>query len=224
MSYRLRLLAFALGTLGLLLCLNIAFSALNTIARLDVVEAERDRWQRPTATIQALDLKPGAVVVDLGCGSGYFTLKLGAVVGDGGRVVAEDIRRESLVFLWIRSVLRHERNISIIRGHPNDPHLPPRVNSVLIVNTYHEFTDSGAMLLHVYRSLLPSGRVVIVDRAPGSDSNSAAEPARHEISADQVESDLRQAKFEVLDRQNHFIDSDSDPDHESWWLIVACKH
>jgi len=220
-SYRLRLLAFAIGTLAVLFCLNIAFSALNTIGRLDMVEAERDQWQRPAAIIQALALKPRSVVADLGCGSGYFTLKLGAAVGAGGHVVAEDIRRESLIFLRIRSVLRQERNISIIRGDLNDPHLPARVNSVLIVNTYHEFTDARSMLVHVYDSLLPSGRLVIVDRAPGSDGNPAPEPVRHEISADQVDSDLRQAKFDLLDRQNHFISSD--PNHEDWWLIVARK-
>jgi hypothetical protein len=45
--------------------------------------------------------------------------------------------------------------------------------------------------------------------------------AEHEISAQQVENELRRAQFEILTVQNRFIDKD--PDNESWWLIVARK-
>ena len=88
LSHRIKPFAFFIGALAVLFALNTAYSALNTISRLNVVEAERDRWQRPSDVVRALDLRPGNVVVDLGCGSGYFALKLSASVGDTGRVVA----------------------------------------------------------------------------------------------------------------------------------------
>jgi len=47
LSYRLKLLDFVLCAIAVLAETRVAYSALNTIARLDVVEAERDRWQRP---------------------------------------------------------------------------------------------------------------------------------------------------------------------------------
>jgi predicted methyltransferase len=204
-----------------LFALNTAYSALNTISRLNVVEAERDRWQRPSDVVRALDIRPGNVVVDLGCGSGYFTLKLSAPIGDRGRVVAEDVRRLPLVFLWFRAASRHEPNVTIVHGALNDKRLPAHVNSVLISNTYHEFTDSHSILVQVYQSLVHTGRLVIVDRAPQPANSATSESTDHEISADLVESELRQAKFEIVSRQDHFIESD--PDHESWWLIVARK-
>ena len=102
MSYRVKLLVFLLSTLFTLFVFDTARSALNTIARLDVVEAQRDQWQRPSDVIRALDLTPGSMVVDLGCGAGYFTVKLSSLVGDRGRVIAEDIRRLPLMFLWLR--------------------------------------------------------------------------------------------------------------------------
>ncbi len=34
---------------------------------------ERDRYQKPSEVIDALKLKPGMAVADLGSGSGYFT-------------------------------------------------------------------------------------------------------------------------------------------------------
>jgi ubiquinone/menaquinone biosynthesis C-methylase UbiE len=221
LNYRLKLLLFVLCALVIFFLLNTGYSALNTISRLDQVEAERDRWQRPAEVLSALDIKPGDVVVDLGCGSGYFALRLSPQAGKRGRILAEDIRGLPLIFLWFRTILKNERNISVIHGDVTDPHLPQEpVNEVLIANTYHELTDSQAILAHVRESLISSGRLVVVDRAPNPADNGAS-LAEHEISAGQVENELRRAQFEIVTLQNNFIDKD--PDNESWWLIVARK-
>ena len=113
--------------------------------------------------------------------------------------------------------MRRDHNVAVIHGDPDDPHLPDRVNAVLIANTYHEFAHPRLILAAVYASLVPGGRLVVVDRAPGDNSQNIA--GAHEMSADAVENDLRQAHFEIVTRQDHFIESD--PDHETWWLIVA---
>lgn len=221
MSYRIKLLVFFFGAVAVLLVVNLGYSAIQTFSRLNAVEAERDHWQRPSDILQALDLRPGNVVVDLGCGSGYFTLKLSSPVGGNGRVIAEDIRRLPLMFLQARAISRREHNVRIVVGDPTDPHLPMGVNAVLILNTYHEFADSHPILAHVQQSLVPGGRVVVVDRIPKSTPGYASETAEHEISADRVEGELRQANFEVVSRQDRFIEHDSYG--ESWWLIIARK-
>ena len=217
MNYGVKLLVVLLCALGTLFILDTARSALDTVARLDVVEGERDQWQRPSDVIGALDLKPGNVVVDLGCGSGYFTLKLSLSAGENGRVIAEDIRRLPLGFLWFRAVRKREHNVTIVHGEPSDPHLPERVDAVLIANTYHEFTDSQAILAHVHQALVPAGRLVLVEREPRPAD--IGRTGDHEILATRVESELRQAGFDIVSRQDHFIDKD--PDSETWWLIVA---
>jgi len=224
LSYRVKLALFLVCALAILFLFDTAYQGLNTFSRLDAVEAERDLWQRPSDVIQALGSKPGDVVVDLGCGSGYFTLKLSAQVGEGGRVLAEDVRRFPLVFLWFRKVLKNDRNVTVLHGDPNDPHLPIKgVNAVLIVNTYHEFTDSKSILNHIFPSLVSGGRLVIVDREPRSVGASSNESARehHEVSSAQVESELRHAEFEIVSRQDRFIEND--PSNETWWLIAARK-
>ena len=224
LSYRVKLALFLLCAIAILFLADTAYQALNTLSRLNVVEAERDQWQRPSDVIQALDLRPGNVVVDLGCGSGYFTLKLSAPVGQNGRVLAEDIRRLPLVFLWLRTFQRRQRNVSIVLGEPDDPHLPLQgVNAVLIVNTYHEFTNSQPILIHVVQSLVSGGRLVVVDREPRPvaqmSTGTAAE--HHEVSSEQVESDLRHAGLEIVSRQDRFIQND--PLNENWWIITARK-
>ncbi len=50
-------------------------------------DPKRDEWQKPDAVIQALNLKEGQVVADIGAGSGYFTLRLARMVGQKGRVL-----------------------------------------------------------------------------------------------------------------------------------------
>jgi predicted methyltransferase len=222
LNYRVKLGIFLLCALLILFLADTAYQGLNTLSRLNVVEAERDPWQRPTDVIRALELKPGNVVVDLGCGSGYFALKLSVPVGNSGHVVAEDIRRLPLVFLWLRTLQRGLHNVSIVRGVPDDPHLPVQgVNAVLIANTYHELTNSQAILAHVVRSLVSGGLLVVVDRNPSQAEIgfTGAGAERHEVSANQVESELRQAGFEIVSRENRFIEND--PLNETWWLITA---
>lgn len=221
MSYRLKLLLFVLCALAVLFGLNTAYSALNTLSRLDVVEAQRDEWQRPVDVLQALSVQPGDAVADVGCGSGYFSLKLSRAAGKNGRVYAEDIRTLPLVFLWFRKIQKSAGNITLVRGNPLDPHLPMTLSAVLIANTYHELADSQAMLARVRQSLLSGGRLVVVDRAPDPGGAQGRTFAEHEISAERVESELHRANFEIVTRQDRFIEKD--PDNESWWMIVARK-
>jgi predicted methyltransferase len=221
LSYRAKLFVFVLGTLAVLFAFYVGYSALETFSRLNAIEAERDQWQRPADIMQALNLKSGDVVVDVGCGSGYFTLKLSSEVGNDGRVIAEDVRRLPLAFLWFRAAQRRDHNVRVLLGDPADPHLPPRVNAVLLSNTYHEFTDARPILIHIHQSLVSGGRLVVVDREPRPINTAPPGSSEHEIAADRVESELRQANFEITRRQDRFIERDSYG--ESWWLIVAQK-
>lgn len=222
MNYRVKLLVFFLCALAILFLLNTGYSALNTISRLGVVEAQRDQWQRPAEVVEALDIQAGDTVLDLGCGSGYFALKLSSPAGRAGHVLAEDIRSLPLAFLWFRTILKNERNITVVHGSAIDPQMArQRVNEVLIANTYHELADSQSILAHVRESLVSGGRLVVLDRAPNPGDIGANSLSEHEISAEQVERELREKQFEVVSRQDNFIERD--PDNESWWLIVARK-
>lgn len=219
-KYWVRLALFVLCALAVLIGLNLGYSALNTLSALERIEAERDQWQRPLEVIQALTLKDGDSVVDLGSGSGYFSLKLSQPVGPHGKVIAEDIRRLPLAFLWVRAARDGKHNISVLLGDEDNPHLAPAsVNAVLISNTYHEFTAPKVILEHVRQSLLPGGKIVIIDRAPNVAERSDANFESHEIASGRVEADLRQAAFAIDSRRDSFITND--PERENWWMIIA---
>ena len=170
----------------------------------------------PADVIQALTLLPGNVVVDLGSGAGYFALKLSPIVGKEGHVLAVDIRKVSLSFLWIRALLSQKRNIRIVLTDEDNPHLPSgTVDAVLIANTFHELRDPKEMLDYVAQSLRPGGRLVIIDRGPRHGVGHA-----HEMDSAFVETELQQAGFAIVNSQDHFIDR---PGDDLWWLTVARK-
>ena len=216
-----RIVLFLAFAILVFLALNTLYSFTNTLHQLDVIELDRDQWQRPTDVLRALDLRDGNTVVDLGSGSGYFALKLSPAVGKGGRVLAVDLRKLSLFFLWTRALLGGERNVHVMVGAEDSPHLPAgSADAVLICNTYHEFSHPDAILKDVYQSLHAGGRLVVVDRAPGP----AETDHSHEVPLSVVASNLRETGFELIGQDDHFIDRPvNGQDNDLWWLLIARK-
>jgi ubiquinone/menaquinone biosynthesis C-methylase UbiE len=210
-----RFLRPALVLLVVFLCFGfaiIAYQGVRTLQQLTAVEAERDQWQRPSDIIRALHLTQGDTVVDLGSGSGYFALKLSAVVGPRGRVFAVDIRKLPLGFLWARALLRGQHNVRIVLGEPENPHLPYNgVNAVLVANTYHEFDNPRAILNQVFQSLVSGGRLVVAD--PGQTEDG-------QLSLASIVTDLSSRGFEIARREDQFLNQ---PSRGPWWLIIARK-
>ena len=222
-TYRRRVAALLVLALVGVPLLFVVEQAVITLRTLTQVERERDIWQQPTGVIRSLDLHAGNVVVDFGSGAGYFALKLAPVVGRDGRVLAVDLRRESLAFLWIRAALRGQWNIRVIHGAVDNPGLPPGpVDAVLVANTYHELERPEPVLRALRASMRPGARLVVVDRAPSSSGESREDAAgHHEIPADAAVGDIQRAGFELVSRQDRFIARS--PDGASWWLIVFRK-
>jgi SAM-dependent methyltransferase len=222
-KYRTRIGLFLGCVVAVVFLLSAVYQGIQTLRRLEVVEFERDLWQKPSEIIQALNLNDGSIVGDLGSGAGYFSLKLTGTVGKQGKVFAVDIRRLPLLFLWIRAFLTNQHNIRAIHADPDNPHLPAGVmDAVLVVNTYHELTHPQLILASLHRSLVPGGRLVIVDRGPASSGQETRkiEAKHHELPLFLVEQDLRQEGFEVVDRKVPFTE---EPGHGPWWLLVARK-
>ena len=85
MPHRTRLVLFLLSAVVIFAAMYVLYSAIATLRQLEVIESERDQWQRPAEVLQVLALRLGNVVVDLGSGAGYFALKLSPIVGRGGQ-------------------------------------------------------------------------------------------------------------------------------------------
>lgn len=193
---------------------------LNAVRHIEAAESDRDRWQTPEGILQALSVADGAVVADLGCGVGYFALKLSDRVGERGEVLAVDGRRLPLLLLRVRALLRRRRNLTALHGDAAEADLPAgRVDAVLLANTYHELADPQAVLAHAFAALRPGGRLVVVDPADGGEDAAGASAAHHHEPAASAAGRLRRTGFELVRHEERFIDAPGGP----WWLVVARK-
>ena len=130
-------------------------------------ESERDRkrdsWQRPGEVFDALGVKPGHKIADIGCGSGYFTFRLAARVGNEGKVYGVDIDPDVLNKVKLRKEREKLQQVEPILSTSADPRLPGGLDAVLIVDTYHEFREYDVMMQAVFHAMKPGGRLVIID-------------------------------------------------------------
>lgn len=127
-------------------------------------DPDRLRWQRPARLVQALGLRPGQTVAEIGAGSGYLVRRVARVVGPRGRVYAVDVEPRMLPVL-IEGLRRGGLdNVTPVLGRDDDPLLPARsCDLVLVVNTYHHLRGGPRYLRRLRRLLRPGGRLVNVD-------------------------------------------------------------
>jgi SAM-dependent methyltransferase len=125
---------------------------------------EREAEEAPDAAVEALKLRPGQVVADLGAGSGYFTWRLARAVSGRGRVYAVDVQRQMLDLLVRAMRARGFTNVVPVLGSEVDPGLPAgSVDLVLMVDVYHELAQPYEVLEAVCRALKPGGRVAFIE-------------------------------------------------------------
>ncbi len=125
--------------------------------------AEREQEERPDLVMKALALKPGEVVADIGCGTGYFTWRMAEAVGPTGVVYGVEIQPEMLKLLATNMKEHGLANVTGVIGAVDDPKLPQPVDLVLFVDVYHECSHPAEVMGAVCRSLKPGGRVVFVE-------------------------------------------------------------
>ena len=137
-------------------------------------EARDDRKEAQTVMDLAM-LKPGMTVADIGAGEGYYTVRLAERVGEGGRVLAQDIDRGALGRLGERVQRERLDNVSIKAGAPDDPRLPANsFDRIFLVHMYHEVAEPYAFLWRMAPALKKGGQIIVVDRDRPTDQHGIA--------------------------------------------------
>jgi ubiquinone/menaquinone biosynthesis C-methylase UbiE len=125
---------------------------------------ERIEEEQPDRALDVLKIQKGAVVADVGAGSGYMTVKLSKRVGPTGKVYANDIQPEMLRLLAVRLQAQGISNVTTVRGDVDNPNLPASTLDLeLLVDVYHEFSAPQTMLRHLREALKPTGRLVLLE-------------------------------------------------------------
>jgi ubiquinone/menaquinone biosynthesis C-methylase UbiE len=129
-----------------------------------LADPTRDEKQRPRDIVDAMGLKPGNKVADVGTGVGFMLPYLSHAVGEKGLVYAEDISNDFLDKAKLKMRAQGLNNVAFVLGTDRDPKLPAdTLEGVLLLEVYHHFDYPEEMLGHIRDSLLSDGRLVIAD-------------------------------------------------------------
>jgi len=169
---------------------------------------KRDEWQRPAEVFDALGVKSGHRVADIGCGFGYFTFRLAARVGADGKVYGVDIDREAITKVRERKEREKVEQVEPILGESADPHLPDDLDAVLIVDTYHEFRDYDRMMEAVFHALKPGGRLAIIDGEAPSGRPRTEYHRLHSIPPELVREEVIRHGFVFKESRPGFYDAE----------------
>jgi SAM-dependent methyltransferase len=172
--------------------------------------SERESEEHPDDALDALKIKPGAVVADVGAGTGYITTRLAKRVGPAGKVFATDIQPEMLSRLRERLDHDHISNVEPVLSTQADPKLPSgKIDLILMVDVYHELTQPQRVLRKMKEALKPDGRLVLIEYRK-EDPTIPIRP-EHKMSVAEVKTEVEAEGFRLaevlknLPRQNIFV-------------------
>jgi ubiquinone/menaquinone biosynthesis C-methylase UbiE len=125
-------------------------------------EARLNRLQPPNQVMDAIGIKPGMVVAEIGAGHGRYVVQIAVRVGETGKVYAEDIDAAALRHLEQRCEKWGLEHVEAILGDVTDPKLPKgELDVIFIISAYHHFNDPIKLLRNARPALKPDGVVAI---------------------------------------------------------------
>ena len=158
----------------------------------------REAEEQPNRMLDALGIKPGETVADVGAGAGYTSLLLSKRVGPTGSVLATDVQPQMLAMLAANAKAAGVTNIKPIRSTQTETRLPDgKVDLAIMVDVYHEATDPESLLQGLKKALKPGGRLVLVEFR-GEDPEVPIKP-EHKMTLAQVRRELEPQGFRFKD-------------------------
>ena len=159
---------------------------------------EREDEEAPSKALDALELKPGMVVADIGAGSGYYSSRIAKRVGPTGRVYATDIQPGMIALLDRRIKSEGLANVTTVLGGLADPKLPPKsIDLAIMVDVYHELQEPQVFLQALKETFKPGGRLVLLEFRKEDPKVPILEV--HKMSVAEVKQELEAEGF-VLDK------------------------
>ena len=125
----------------------------------------REIFARRREIVEAVGLRPGMAVADIGAGTGLFAWPFAGEVGPEGTVYAVEIAPAFLKYLGDQARKRGlERVVKPVRSSQEATNLAPdSIDVAFVCATYHHFEHPEKILASIHRALRPGGRLVVID-------------------------------------------------------------
>ncbi len=111
--------------------------------------------------VRQLELQQGAVVLDLGCGTGLNLPLLHQAVGPSGRIICVDLSSEMLSRARRRAKRRGMMNVELVQADLATYRLPPSIDGALATFTLEMVRDYDAVVQRVAVNLSNKGRLAV---------------------------------------------------------------
>ena len=116
----------------------------------------------PYKVLRAIGVKPGQVVLDLGCGPGFFTIPAGKIVGEEGLVYALDLHPLALERVSEKAQKFGLKNIQPILARADQTSLPDQsIDLAFLFGMVHKLDDYFYEVMKELSRILKSTVVVI---------------------------------------------------------------
>lgn len=123
----------------------------------------REHFQDPEKILHEY-IAPGATVLDIGCGPGYFTIPIALMTGAAGTVFAVDIQENMLRKMEERAVQAGVRTrIRSVLCRPGDLPVRGMVDFVLSFWMMHEVADREGLFRQIAAVMKPESRCLLVE-------------------------------------------------------------
>ncbi len=120
-------------------------------------------WAYRKKAVEALALKPGDTVIEIGCGTGLNFALLEAVVGPKGKIVGVDLTDSMLAVARERVHSNRWSNVHLVQSGAGKFQFPKGVNGVISTFAITLVPEYEGVIRRGSEALDPGGRFVILD-------------------------------------------------------------
>ena len=111
-------------------------------------------------------VRPGMIVMDVGCGMGYFSIGMAKIVGDSGRVIGVDLQQQMLDIMLKRAVRAGvAHRIEPLLSEADKINISRRIDFILAFWVVHEFPDPAGFFKKAASLLKPGGKLLYSEPA-----------------------------------------------------------
>ena len=167
----------------------------------------------------ALSLRDGMTVCEVGAGDGELSIAAAARVGDQGHVYTNELGDMRIKALRTKVAAANRPQIEVVAGAADRTNFPDGACDALFMrNVYHHIAAPGPMGASLAASLKPGGRLAIVDfTPPGEEAKTPAdrdEDGMHGVTPESLRRELADSGFAV---------QRTEAGRDRWFMVVAVK-
>ena len=163
---------------------------------------DRDEWQKPDEVIKSFKLRDDSVVVDIGAGTGYFSVRLAERVKNGKVICFE---QASKMAEYIQNRVRDLGLTNVeVRSDGTDGvfSLEKQADVIFSVDVYHHIQDPKRFFAEVAQNLSTDGVLVVIDR---TEEKIESQPTGHRVPAEKVIEEMGVAGFELVEKLDFLL-------------------